>query len=80
MAHPHAGDKTIVVGLDDSTPGQVYVYVGDKKSNGNAVERAGLVGGRLSGIQVQEARGIDIVEVDEEDLLEQGDRSFTDLM
>jgi hypothetical protein len=52
VAHPHAGDKTIVVGLDDSTPGQVYVYVGDKKSTGNAVERAGLVGGRLSGIQV----------------------------
>lgn len=52
VAHPNAGDKTVVVGLDDSTPGQVYVYVGDKQSSGNAVERAGLQNGRLYGIKV----------------------------
>ena len=52
VAHPSSGDKTIVVGLDDSTPGQVYVYVGDKRSSGNPVERAGLHGGRLLGIKV----------------------------
>ena len=52
VAHPNAGDKTLVVGLDDSTPGQVYLYVGDKRRTGNAVERAGLVGGRLFGLKV----------------------------
>lgn len=52
VAHPQAGDRTIVVGLDDSTPGQVYVYVGDKQADGNAVERAGLHGGKLFGIKV----------------------------
>ncbi len=52
VAHPYAGDKTIVVGLDDSTPGQVYVYVGDKRRDGNAVEQAGLQYGRLFGVKV----------------------------
>ncbi len=52
VANPATGDKTVVVGLDDSTPGQVYVYVGEKKSAGSAVERAGLTGGALYGIKV----------------------------
>lgn len=52
VAHPAAGDTTVVVGLDDSSPGQVYVYVGAKKSAGNAVEKAGLTGGRLYGVKV----------------------------
>jgi len=52
VAHPNAGDKTIVVGLDDSTPGQVYVYVGDKQAYGSPVERAGLQYGKLYGVKV----------------------------
>jgi Bacterial protein of unknown function (DUF839) len=52
VANPATGDKTVVVGLDDSTPGQVYVYVGDKKSAGSAVDRAGLTGGTLYGVKV----------------------------
>jgi secreted PhoX family phosphatase len=52
VAHANAGDKTILIGLNDGTPGQVYVYIGDKKSTGNPVERAGLVGGSLYGIKV----------------------------
>jgi hypothetical protein len=52
IAHPKAGNKTLVVGLDDSTPGQVYVYVGDKQAAGSPVQRAGLVGGKLYGIKV----------------------------
>jgi hypothetical protein len=52
VAHPDSGDKTIVVGLDDSTPGQVYVYVGNKRRTGHPVERAGLTGGKLYGIKV----------------------------
>jgi hypothetical protein len=63
VANPSTGDKTVVVGLDDSTPGQVYVYVGDKRRTGNPVERAGLVGGTLYGVKavgypVEPATGI----------------------
>ena len=53
VASPFASDKTIVVGMDDSTPGQVYVYVGNKNSNGaNVIEKAGLHGGKLYGVAV----------------------------
>jgi len=50
LANPSTGDKTVVIGTDDSTPGQVYVYVGAKKRSGNAIEKAGLTGGELYGI------------------------------
>ncbi len=50
LANPSTGDKTVVIGTDDSTPGQVYVYVGAKKKSGNAIEKAGLAGGELYGI------------------------------
>ncbi len=52
VAHPSTGDKTLVIGTDDSTPGQVYLYVGDKTAVGNAVERAGLTNGSLYGVRV----------------------------
>ena len=52
VAHPNSGARTIVVSPDDSTDGQVYVYVGTKTKSGNPVELAGLHGGRLYGIQV----------------------------
>ncbi len=52
VANPFTFDKTVVVSLDDTTPGQVYVYIGDKRRSGNPVERAGLVGGKLYGIKV----------------------------
>jgi hypothetical protein len=52
VAKPGYGKKTVVIGTDDSTPGQVYVYVGEKRRTGNAVERAGLVGGKVYGIKV----------------------------
>jgi hypothetical protein len=51
-ANPYAGDKTVVIGQDDSTPGQVYLYSGTKTNTGNAVEQAGLANGTLSGIKV----------------------------
>ena len=41
----------MVIGTDDSTPGQVYVYVGAKKAN--AIEKAGLTGGELYGTTTQ---------------------------
>jgi secreted PhoX family phosphatase len=52
VASPTSSDKTIVVGLDDSTPGQVYVYVGDKSNTGSDIEKAGLSGGKLYGVSV----------------------------
>ncbi|RPI23263.1 MAG: DUF839 domain-containing protein, partial [Chloroflexota bacterium] len=52
VTHPNVGSKTVVVGLDDSSGGQVYVYVGEKASSANAVEAAGLTNGVLYGIQV----------------------------
>lgn len=55
VANPHAMDQTVVVGLDDSTPGQVYVYIGEKQAEGAALERAGLTDGQLYGIAVDGA-------------------------
>ncbi len=52
VTQPGTGRRTVVVGTDDSTPGQVYVYVGTKRVTGNPVERAGLVGGTLYGVRV----------------------------
>lgn len=52
VARPRESDTTVVVGLDDATPGQVYVYVGVKQNTGNEIQRAGLVGGKLYGIAV----------------------------
>jgi hypothetical protein len=52
VAAPGAGRTTVVIGLDDSTPGQVYVYVGEKQREGSALERAGLTGGSLWGVKV----------------------------
>ena len=52
VAKPGAGTRTVVVGLDDSGGGQVYVYVGDKKATGNDVDKAGLTGGQLYGLKI----------------------------
>jgi hypothetical protein len=50
---PSTGIATVVVGTDDDASGQVYVYVGRKRTTGNDVERAGLVGGRLYGVRIE---------------------------
>ena len=50
MANAYSGAKTVVMCDDDSTPGEVYVYIGDKQATGNAVEKAGLTNGALFGI------------------------------
>jgi hypothetical protein len=52
LASPFAQAKTIVVGTDDSTPGQVYVYVGTKSNSGSNVDKAGLTNGTLYGVAV----------------------------
>lgn len=52
VAAPASGLKTVVVGTDDSTPGQVYVYAGTKTNVGAAHDRAGLTNGALFGVKV----------------------------
>jgi hypothetical protein len=52
VASPYQQDKTIVIGMDDATPGQVYVYIGTKQSTGNDITKAGLTGGKLYGVAV----------------------------
>lgn len=52
VASPASGDKTVVIGTDDSTPGQVYVYVGDKTNSGSPIDKAGLTNGNLFGVKV----------------------------
>jgi len=52
VARPFPSPKTVVVGLDDTTPGQVYVYVGAKQTTGTLIQQAGLVGGRVYGVKV----------------------------
>jgi hypothetical protein len=53
VANPATGDKTVVAGLDDTSPrGQLYIYVGDKTASTDPVEAAGLKNGNLYGIKV----------------------------
>jgi RTX calcium-binding nonapeptide repeat (4 copies) len=57
LANPHTGDKTVVALTDDSTPGQVHFYVGDKKAAApglDALDMAGLTGGTFYGLKVTE--------------------------
>ncbi len=52
VTSPYVSNKTIVVGLDDATPGQVYFYIGTKTNTGTEIEKAGLSGGKLFGVKV----------------------------
>lgn len=52
VANPATGDKTVVAGTSDTGGGAVSIYVGDKKSTGNPVEKAGLTGGTHYNISV----------------------------
>jgi hypothetical protein len=52
VASPLRSDSTVVIGMDDATPGQVYIYVGTKTNTGNEIDKAGLSNGKLYGISV----------------------------
>jgi hypothetical protein len=53
VANPGSGAKTVVTLMDDTSPrGQVYLYVGDKQSTGNDIDKAGLTNGKFYGIKV----------------------------
>jgi hypothetical protein len=52
VGHGIESDTTVVIGMDDATPGQVYVYVGTKTNTGLDVDKAGLTNGKLYGVAV----------------------------
>ena len=52
LAHPSAGDKTIVMANSDGGSNGVYMYAGTKSNTGNEIQKAGLVGGTLYRIAV----------------------------
>ena len=52
VANPSTGIKTVVMGMDDSPGGQVYMYVGEKRAMGNPAEQAGFMGGNLYAVKV----------------------------
>jgi hypothetical protein len=52
LACPQAQDRTVVIGLDDSAGGQLYIYSGTKTSTGTTIDRAGLTNGTLYGLKV----------------------------
>jgi len=53
VASPYEQDRTVVIGMDDTTPGQLYVYLGEKSEQGSEIQKAGLHGGSLHGIRVE---------------------------
>lgn len=52
VGHGIESDTTVVIGMDDATPGQVYVYVGTKTNTGLDIDKAGLTNGKLYGVAV----------------------------
>lgn len=57
ISSTYAQKKTINIGLDDGQNGQLYVYIGEKKTVGTAVDKAGLNDGDLYGIRVLDLLG-----------------------
>ncbi len=57
ISSPFAQRQTINISMDDGLNGQVYVYVGEKQTTGNAVEMAGLTGGSFYGIRALNLEG-----------------------
>jgi len=49
--------QTVVIGTDDTTPGEVYVYIGTKTNTGNAIQKAGLANGQVYGIKASSLVG-----------------------
>jgi hypothetical protein len=62
VTSPYEQDKTIVMGLDDSSrnfvsegatqPSEVFIWVGQKQNFGSEIEKAGLRNGVLNGLRV----------------------------
>ncbi len=51
LLNPHSQLKTVAITSDDTSPGELYLYVGQKQATGaNEFEKAGLTNGKLFGI------------------------------
>jgi len=59
VANPGTGDKTVVAGGEDGGIGtsKFYLYVGDKKDAGSAIDKAGLTGGTNYTLKIVDANG-----------------------
>jgi secreted PhoX family phosphatase len=55
LANPSTGDKTVVMANSDGGFNGVYLYVGSKATTGNEVEKAGLIGGTMYRVLVNNA-------------------------
>jgi Ca2+-binding RTX toxin-like protein len=64
ISSPFAQKKTINIGLDDSGGGQVYVYIGVKKTEGTEVDKADLNDGKVFGIRALNLVGAAATETD----------------
>lgn len=53
VTNPHAQLKTVHIGSEDGTPGNLYIYVGTKQDTGNTIERAGLTNGNLYALKIE---------------------------
>lgn len=52
LVRPFPGLRTVVAETDDTTPGQVYFYIGNKRWTGSFLDRAGFTQGALYGVRV----------------------------
>jgi len=67
LASPYSQEKTVVMAMDDSTPGAtahgtIGMYIGTKQTTGNTIEKAGLTNGnffslKIGASQFNESRG-----------------------
>ncbi len=70
LASPFEQVKTIVIPMDDAdaatapgpAPCELYVYVGEKQSDGSVVDKAGLTNGTLYGVRVIRLDGTVVAE------------------
>lgn len=53
LGHWYQQEKTIVIGLDDATPGNVYIHVGTKQAEGVEIVKAGLNNAVTYGIVIE---------------------------
>lgn len=59
LANPYEQDRTIVAATEDGGENKVYFYVGDKQTDGNAVELAGLANGTTYELKIEGYGGDD---------------------
>lgn len=59
LANPFEQDKTIIAATEDGGDNKLYFYVGEKQTQGNPVERAGLANGTTFELRIDSYTGDD---------------------